>query len=142
MCIRDRLKFITDLEGKNYYKYNLFGKLKRIEHYRDSVLYRIDDFKNGLLVSETFPTRKKYRRKFTYKYDKKKRLIKNDDHDYHFKRYEYNEFGIKKIEKVYKKKNDVLEYTVFYYSKNGILERKKEFYRNHKLRNEFVYEYK
>lgn len=139
---KGKLEFITDLDGKNYYKYNLFGKLKRIEHYRNSVLYRINDFKNGLLISETFPTRKKYRKKFTYEYDKKGRLIIRDDNDYHFYRYEYNEFGIRKIEKVYKKKNAVVEYTMFYYDKNGILKRKKEFTRNDKLRNEFYYEYK
>lgn len=138
---KGKLDFITDLDGKNYYKYNLFGKLKQIEHYRDSVLYQIDDFKNGLLISETFPTRKKYRKKFTYEYDKKKQLIKRDDDDYHFYRYEYNEFGIRKIEKVYKKKNAVVEYTIFYYDENGILKRKKEFARNDKLRNEFIYEY-
>jgi len=139
---KEKLEFITDLDGKNYYKYNLFGKLKRIEHYRDSVLYRIDDFKNGLLISETFPTRKKYRKKFTYEYDKKGQLIIRDDDDYHFYRYEYNEFGIRKMEKVYKKKNAVVEYTIFEYDKNGILKRKKEFARNDKLRNEFIYEYK
>lgn len=138
---KDKLEFITDLDGKNYYKYNLFGKLKRIRHYKDSVLFRIDDFKNGLLISETFPTRKKYRKKFTYEYDKKKQLIKRDDDDYHFYRYEYNEFGIRKIEKVFKKKNAVVEYTIFYCDENGILKRKKEFDRNDKLRNEFIYEY-
>jgi hypothetical protein len=139
---KGKLNFITDLDGKNYYKYNLFGKLKRIEHYRDSVLHRISDFKNGLLISETFPTRKKYRKKFTYVYDKRGRLTKRDDSDYEFNRYEYNEFGISKIEKVYKKKNAVLEYTVFYYDENGILKSKKEFALNDKLRNEFYYEYK
>ena len=139
---KGKLKFITDIDGKNYYKYNLFGKLKRIEHYRDSVLYRINDYKNGLLISETFPTRKKYRKKYTYEYDKKGQLIKRDDDDYHFYRYEYNEFGIKKIEKVYKKKNTVTEYSIFFYDENGILKRKKEFTGNDKLINEFTYEYK
>ena len=139
---KGKLEFITDLDGKNYYKYNLFGKLKRVEHYRDSILFRIDDFKNGLLISETFPTRKKYRKKFVYEYDKKGRLMKRDDNDYHFYRYEYNEFGISKIEKVYKKKNTVQEYTIFYYDENGILKRKKEFAQKDKLRNEFYYEYK
>lgn len=139
---KGKLDYITDLDGKKYYKYNLFGKLKQIEHFRDSVLYRIDDYKNGLLTSKTFPTRKKYRKKFIYEYDKKRRLIKRDDHDYHFHRYKYNEFGISKIEKIYKKKNAIVEYTVFYYDKNGILKRKKEFARNEKLRNEFYYEYK
>jgi hypothetical protein len=139
---KGKLEFITDLDGKNYYKYNLFGKLKRVEHYRDSILFKIDDFKNGLLISETFPTRKKYRKKFVYEYDKKGRLMKRDDNDYHFYRYEYNEFGISKIEKVYKKKNTVQEYTIFYYDENGILKRKKEFAQKDKLRNEFYYEYK
>ncbi|WP_452227655.1 hypothetical protein [Lacinutrix sp. MEBiC02404] len=138
---KGKLNFITDLDGKNYYKYNLFGKLNRIEHYRDSVLYRISDFKNGLLISETFPTRKKYRKKFTYEYDKKGHLIKRDDSDHEFYRYEYNEFGISKIEKVYKKKNVVIEYTQFIYDKNGKLKSKKEFARMEKLRNEFIYEY-
>ena len=139
---KGKLEFITDLDGKNYYKYNLFGKLKRVEHYRDSILFKIDDFKNGLLISETFPTRKIYRKKFVYEYDKKGRLMKRDDNDYHFYRYEYNEFGISKIEKVYKKKNTVQEYTIFYYDENGILKRKKEFAQKDKLRNEFYYEYK
>ncbi|WP_452233021.1 hypothetical protein [Lacinutrix sp. MEBiC02595] len=139
---KGKLNFITDLDGKNYYKYNLFGKLKRIEHYRDSALYRIDDFKNGLLISETFPTRKKYRKKFTYEYDKKGQIIKRDDSDHEFYRYEYNTFGLSKIEKVYKKKNIVTEYTLFIYDKNGKLKNKKEFGRMDKLRNEFIYEYK
>ncbi|MFI1742846.1 hypothetical protein [Thalassobellus sediminis] len=139
---KGKLDFISDLDGKNYYKYNLFGKLKQIEHYRDSVLFRIDDYKNGVLISETFPTRKKYRKKFTYEYDKIGRLIKRDDSDYEFYRYEHDEFGISKIEKVYKKKNAVMEYTIFYYNEKGILKRKKEFARNEKLRNEFYYEYK
>ncbi len=139
---KGKLDFITDLDGKKYYKYNLFGKLKQIEHYRDSVLYRIDYYKNELLISKTFPTRKKYRQKFIYEYNKKGQLTKRDDDDYHFYRYQYNEIGIRKIEKVYKKKNTVVEYTIFYYDKNGILIRKKEFTRNEKLRNDFFYEYK
>ncbi len=48
---KGKLDFITDLDGKNYYKYSLIGKLIQVEHYRDSVLYRIDDYKNGLLIS-------------------------------------------------------------------------------------------
>jgi len=139
---KGKLDFITDLDGKSYFKYNLFGKLKQIEHYRDSVLYKISDFKNDLLINETFPARKKYRKKFTYEYDKKGRLTKRDDKDSEFYRYEYNEFGLSKIEKVYKKKNVVMEYTLLIYDKNGKLERKKEFSRNDKLRNEFIYEYK
>lgn len=139
---KGKLDFITDLKGKNYYKYNLFGKLKQIEHYKDSVLYKISDFKNGLLISETFPTRKKYRKKFNYEYDKKGRLTKRDANEHEFYHYEYNEFGINKIEKVYKKKNKVVEYTLFIYDKKGNLKRKKEFARNDKLRNEFIYEYK
>ena len=69
-------------------------------------------------------------------------MTKRDDKDSEFYRYEYNEFGLSKIEKVYKKKNVVMEYTLLIYDKNGKLERKKEFSRNDKLRNEFIYEYK
>ena len=140
---KGKLDFITDSEGKNYYKYNLFGKLRQINHYRkDSVLYKISNYKNGLLISEVFPTRKEYRKNYTYEYDKKGRLTKRDDNDYHFYRYEYNDFGIKKIEKIYKKNNRIIEYTLFFYDQNGTLTRKKEFDRNDQLTNEFIYEYK
>ena len=140
---KGKLKYLINKEnGKELYYYNSFGNLKKIELYKDSILYEISNYKKGLLVSEVYPTRKKYRRKFTYEYDKKGRIIKRDDNDYDFHRYQYNEFGLSKIEKIYKKKNVVMEYKVFIYDKNGILKRKKEFGRNDKLRDEFVYEYK
>ncbi|PKG50141.1 hypothetical protein [Olleya sp. 1-3] len=139
---KGKLDYISDLDGKNFYKYNLFGKLKRIEHFRDTTLYKISEYRKNHLISETFPTRKKYRKKFTYEYDKKGRIIKRDDNDQDFYRYQYNEFGLSKIEKIYKKRNMVTEYTLYIYDKNGILKRKKEFIRNDKLRNEYIYEYK
>lgn len=139
---KGKLDFITDLNGKNFYKYNLFGKLKRIEQFRDSVLHKISDYKNGLLISETFPTREKYRKKFTYDYNKEGRMILKDADDYYFLKYYYNNFGIEKIEKIYKKNNSVVEYTLFEYDKEGKLIWKKEFYGKDILREEFFYEYK
>ena len=139
---KGKLDFIGDLDGKNYYTYNLLGKLKRIEHYRDTVLYKISHFKNGRLMSETFPSRKKYRRKFTYEYDKKGRLVKEEKSDYEHIRYEYNDFGIHKTEKVYKKRNTTMEYVLFFYNQKGILVSKKEFDHNNKLRAAFIYKYK
>jgi len=133
---------INQNEEKEVYNYNLFGKLKRIDVYKDDVLYEINNYKKDLLINQVYPTRKKYRKKFTYEYDKKGRLTKRDEDDYEFYRYKYNEFGISKIEKIYKKKNLVMVYTIFIYDENGILKRKKEFTRNDKLRNEFLYEYK
>jgi len=139
---KGKLDFITDLDGKNFYKYNLFGKLKRIEQFRDTILHKVSDFKNGLLISETFPTRKKYRKKFTYDYDGKGRMILKDADDYTFLKYYYNDFGIVRIEKIYKKNNRVVEYTLFGYDKEGKLVWKKEFYGKDILRQEFFYEYK
>ena len=139
---KGKLDFMTNLDGKNLYKYNLFGKLKRIEQFRDSILYKISDFKNGLLISETFPTRKKYRKKFTYGYDGEGRMILKNADDYTFLKYYYNDFGIEKIEKIYKKNNSVVEYTLFDYDKEGKLIWKKELYGKDILRQEFFYEYK
>jgi hypothetical protein len=140
---KGKLKYlINKFDEKEVYHYNLFGNLKKIELYKDSVLYEISNYKKGLLISEVYPTRKKYRKKFTYEYDKKGRIIKRDDNDYHLYLYEYNKFGLSKIEKTFKSKNMVVEYTLFIYDKNGILKRKKEFARNDKLREEFIYEYK
>lgn len=140
---KGKLKYlINKFDEKEVYHYNFFGNLKKIELYKDSVLYEISNYKKGLLISEVYPTRKKYRKKFTYEYDKKGRIIKRDDNDYDLYLYEYNKFGLSKIEKIFKRKNMVVEYTLFIYDKNGILKRKKEFARNDKLREEFVYEYK
>tara|TARA_R110002050_G_scaffold110225_1_gene222198 strand:+ start:1120 stop:1959 length:840 start_codon:yes stop_codon:yes gene_type:complete len=140
---KGKLKYlINKFDEKEVYHYNFFGNLKKIELYKDSVLYEISNYKKGLLISEVYPTRKKYRKKFTYEYDKKGRIIKRDDNDYDLYLYEYNKFGLSKIEKIFKSKNMVVEYTLFIYDKNGILKRKKEFARNDKLREEFVYEYK
>ncbi|WP_298346697.1 hypothetical protein [uncultured Algibacter sp.] len=140
---KGKLKYlINKFDEKEVYHYNFFGNLKKIELYKDSVLYEISNYKKGLLISKVYPTRKKYRKKFTYEYDKKGRIIKRDDNDYDLYLYEYNKFGLSKIEKIFKSKNMVVEYTLFIYDKNGILKRKKEFARNDKLREEFVYEYK
>jgi len=140
---KGKLKYlINKFDEKEVYHYNFFGNLKKVELYKDSVLYEISNYKKGLLISEVYPTRKKYRKKFTYDYDKKGRIIKRDDSDYDLYLYEYNKFGLSKIEKIFKSKNMVVEYTLFIYDKNGILKRKKEFARNDKLRDEFVYEYK
>jgi hypothetical protein len=140
---KGKLKYlINQNDEKEVYTYNLFGKLKKIDVYKDSVLYEINNYRKGLLINQIYPTRKKYRKKFTYEYDKKGRIIKRDDNDYHLYLYQYNEFGLIKIEKIFKKRNIIVEYTLFIYDKNGILKRKKEFARKDKLRNEFYYVYK
>ncbi|WP_298516050.1 hypothetical protein [uncultured Kordia sp.] len=139
---KGKLASMTDEDGINYYKYNIFGRLKRVEHFRDTTLYRIRTYRKNHLISETFPTRKKYKKKFTYEYDKKGRIIKSDNNDYHLYRYEYNEFGLSRQEKIYKKRNIVTEYTLFTYDENGRLISKKEYEREDRLIREFFYEYK
>ncbi|MFK7750724.1 MAG: hypothetical protein AB8B65_20195 [Kordia sp.] len=139
---KGKLEFITDEDGTNYYKYNLFGRLKRIEHFRGDILYKISEYRKNRLVSETFPTRKKYRKKFTYAYDKKGRITKRDDNDYYFCIYTYNEFGLTRIDKIRKKNKITISYTLFEYDTNGILIGKKFFgYRDKKPRNVYVYTY-
>lgn len=137
-----KLDYITDLDGKNVYKYNLFGKLKRIEQFRDTVLYKMSDFKNGLLIRETFPTRKQTRKKFIYEYDKKGRMILKDADDYYLFKYSYSDFGIVKSEKIYKKRNLIDSYSLYEYDVKGKLIRKKDFGRKDRLRQEYFYEYK
>jgi len=133
---------INENNEKEVYTYNLFGKLKRIDVYKDSVLYEINNFKKGLLIDQIYPTRKKYRKKFTYEYDKKGRLIFRDESDSELFKYEYNEFGLSKSEKILKSKNMVLEYSIFIYDKNGLLRNKKEYRRiggKERLVNEYNY---
>ncbi|MDO1512196.1 hypothetical protein Q2T41_05955 [Maribacter confluentis] len=140
---KGKIKWVINENGeKEVFNYNLFGKLQRIDVYKDSLLHEINTYKNGLLIKQSYPNRKKYRKEFIYEYNKNGRLLKQDDDDYHFYKYEYNKFGIAKIEKVYKKKNIVMEYTIFSYNKNGLLKSKIDFWRNGKLRNEYVYLYK
>ena len=121
----NKLEYLIDVNGnKNVYSYNFFGNLRQIKQYKDSILYKISDYKNDLLIKESFPTRKKYRKQFFYEYDKKNRLVKRDDDDYYFYRYYYSEYGISKIEKIYKKRNFIKEITTFIYSTNGELKEK------------------
>ncbi|MEM6686514.1 MAG: hypothetical protein AAF617_12095 [Bacteroidota bacterium] len=88
-----KLAFITDEEGSNHHTYYAFGNLTQIQHFRDSVLYRIDTYDKNRLTTQVFPTRKKHRKKFIYAYDEKGRIIKRADDDYYFFRYQYNAFG-------------------------------------------------
>ncbi|MGH1387193.1 hypothetical protein [Kordia sp.] len=138
---KGKLEFLADEDGINYYKYNIFGRLKRIEYFQDSVLYKISEYRKNRLISETYPTRKKYRKKYTYAYDKKGRIIKKDNNDYYFYRYAYNEFGLNREEKVRKKKDIVEEYTLFTYNENGRLIRKKRYRRKNRLIAEYYYTY-
>jgi YD repeat-containing protein len=138
---KGKLEFLADEDGINYYKYNFFGRLKRIEYFRDTVLYRISTYQKNRLVHETFPTRKKYRKNFEYAYDKKGRIIKKDNDDYYFYRYEYNEFGLSREEKVYKRRDIVEEYILFTYDENGRLIRKKTYRRKNRLISEYFYKY-
>ncbi|WP_298507087.1 hypothetical protein [uncultured Maribacter sp.] len=138
-----KLEYLINEDGdKDVYKYNLLGKLKTVYHYRDSKLYRIKEFKNGLLVSEKYPQRKKYRKQYTYEYNNKNQLTKKDESDYDFYKYMYNEFGIERVEKIYKKRNSIMEYELFEYSANGELLTHKIFSRNNKIRTEYHYLYK
>ena len=140
---KGKLDFLINEKGdKNVYEYNFFGNLKSINHYKDTVLYKISHFKNDLLVSETFPTRKKNRKKFTYEYDDTGRLITRDDHDYYFWNYFYNDYGLIREEKIYKKRNLIIEYSIYKYDINGKLRSKKEFTRNDILRSKYIYRYK
>nr|WP_321222469.1 hypothetical protein [uncultured Psychroserpens sp.] len=137
---KGKLKYISeDLNGMKNYKYNLFGKLRTIEHYNtDSILYKISHYKKNLLISETKP---KYQSEITYEYNKNNKLIKSYG-NYAVTEYEYNKYGLKKIEKISRKNNVVMNYTLYFYKENGTLERKKEFGKNDILINEFIYEYK
>ncbi|WP_040282716.1 hypothetical protein [Psychroserpens damuponensis] len=137
---KGKLKYISeDLNGRKNYKYNLFGKLRTVEHYNtDSTLYKISHYKKDLLILETKP---KYQSEITYEYNKNNKLIKSSG-SYAVTEYEYNEHGLKKIEKFSRKNNVVMNYTLYFYKENGTLERKKEFGENDILINEFIYEYK
>ncbi|PWK17862.1 hypothetical protein [Xanthomarina spongicola] len=137
---KGKLKYIIDkYNGKKNYKYNQFGQLKTIEHYNtESTLYKISHYKNGLLISETKP---KYRSEITYEYSKDNKLIKKSG-SYTVTQYEYNDFGLKKIERISRKNNVVMNYTLYFYNENGTLERKKYFGKNDHLINDFIYEYK
>ena len=131
---------INAQEKKEYYDN---GQLKSIENYVDTLEHGsfIYYYENGIISGEG--TMKNGELEGAYsEYNKKGQLRKRDDSDHEFYQYEYNEFGISKIEKIRKKKNIVMEYTLFIYDKNGILKSKKEFARMDKLRNEFIYEYK
>ena len=137
---KSKLKYISeDLNGQKNYNYNLFGKLKTVEHYNtDSTLYKTSFYKKNLLITETKP---KYQSEITYDYDKDNRLIKKSG-NYAVTHYEYNDFGLKKAEKISQKNNVVMNYTLYSYNENGTLDRKKEFGKNNVLVNEFIYEYK
>jgi hypothetical protein len=137
---KGKLKYISeDLNGKKNYKYNLFGKLKTVEHYNtDSTLYKISHYKKNLLISDTKP---KYQSDITYDYNKDNKLIKKSG-SYAVTQYEYNDFGLKKIEKISRKNNVVMNYTLYFYNEKGFLELKKEFGKNDILINEFIYKYK
>ena len=136
---------INKSDEKEVYTYNLFGHLKTIELYKDSTLYEISTYKKGLLIDVFYPTREKYRKYFTYDYDNKGRITKRDDSDYDLYLYEYNEFGLSKIDKIFKSKNRIVESTIFSYNKDGLLKSRKEYRisKNKKiLTNEYHYTYK
>lgn len=137
---KGKLKYITEeLNGTKNYTYNLFGELKTIEHYStDSTLYKISHFKKGLLISETKP---KYESEITYEYSKNNKLIKKSG-SYAVTNYQYNDFGLKKIEKISRENNILMKYTLYFYNDDGTLVRKKEFGKNNILFNEFIYKYK
>ena len=137
-----KLNWLVNYEGeKEVYFYNIIGELKKVEIYKDTLLYEIQNYKNGMLVSRTFPKREKYRKIFFYEYDKHGRILKRDESDYEYFKYEYNQFGLIKIERFYKKQNKLMGFTIFSYDKNGQLKSKKEYF-NTKLQNEFSYSYK
>jgi hypothetical protein len=143
---KGKLKYLINKhDEKEIYFYTLLGNLKKIELYKDSTLYEISNFKKGLLLSKIYPTRKKYRKRFTYEYDRYNRILKRDDKDYEYFLYFYNDSGLSKIEKILKKKDMILEQKLFLYDKNGILKTKKEFRKiggKLKLMNKYNYEYK
>lgn len=137
---KGKLKYLLNENNeKEIFHYDLFGKLKKTEIFRDSVLYQINYYKNGLLIKENFPTRKKYRKEFTYEYDNHGRLVKRDDSDYDLYNYYYNQNGIIRKEKIYKKRNRVIEYSLYQYDKNGELIIRKDYNRKNKIIAEFSY---
>lgn len=139
---KGKLKYRINTNGDmEVYRYTLFGSLKRIEVYKDSVQFEIRNYKDGMLVNQIFPTRKEYRKKLSYKYDEKGRMIKRDDNDYEYVVYQYGDFGLSRIEKRYKKNNKVSEYSLFFYDKEGRLQNKKVFEPSDRLREEFSYQY-
>ena len=136
---RGKLKYLLHDNEKEIFHYNLFGNLKKTEIYRDSVLYRIDHYKKGLLIKEIYPSRKKYRKEFTYEYDNYGRLVIRDDSDYDLYKYYYNQNGIIRKEKIYKKRNRVIEYSLYKYDKEGNLIGRKDYDRKNKIMAEFSY---
>ncbi|MDO6492443.1 MULTISPECIES: hypothetical protein [unclassified Cellulophaga] len=140
---KGKLEYLIDADGnRNIYSYNAFGKLKRIEQFKDSVLNKISFFKNNDLTSEKFPTRRKYKKDNFYEYDKKHRIVKRDDDDYDCYRYFYNSFGIERIERIYKKRNAIMEYRTFKYNAQGQLIKQYFFGHKNKLQSEYHYTYK
>jgi len=141
----NKLAYVIDIDGrKNVYSYGFFGNLRQIKQFKDAVLYKISDYKNNLLVKETFPTKKNHRKQRIYIYDKRKRLVKRDDDDYYFYKYYYAKFGISKIEKIYKKGNFIKEMIAYEYFENGELKGKNVLIKTKVSQDstEYVYNYK
>lgn len=125
-----KLEYLIDLFGtgevKQVYKYNLFGKLKSIKHYKGSLLHKISNFKNGQLIHECFPQRKKRGLNYYYEYDKKGRLTSKRETHYEHKYY-YAKWGVEKVEKIFLAKGFLVEYETYAYSARGLLSTKKVF---------------
>lgn len=142
---KNKLEYLIDVNGnKNIYSYNFLGNLKQIKQYKDSILHKISYYKNDLLIKESFPLKNKYRKQFFYEYDNRNRLVKKDDDDHYSFRYYYSQYGISKIEKIYKKRNFIKEITTFKYSTNGELKEKNVLMRTKvsQVNSKYVYKLK
>jgi|TARA_R110002012_G_scaffold276421_1_gene463342 hypothetical protein len=136
-----RLLTLSERSKTYHYSYNNSNQITLIDYYNDSIHKEVKKYKNGQLISRKFPQRKKYRKEFTYQYDNKNRMIRKDNDDYIYYIFNYNDFGIESIEKIYKKKNERVGIETFEYNKKGQLLIRKEFMKGH-LINEFHYTYK
>jgi len=94
------------------------------------------------LTEQKFPTREKYRKKFTYEYDDKGRLLSRNDHDHFLWNYYYDNSQLIRKEKIFKKKNIEVEYFIYEYDNENKLESKKEYKYRHGLIKLYKYEYK
>ena len=132
-----KIKFlINENKEKEVYEYNLFGQLKRINIYKNSILVQQNNYKKGLLISEIYPAKKL---SLHYEYDRKGRLNRKYEYDYYYYKYYYSDLGIIRKEKLVQKNDRIIEYSIYKYNQNGELVSKKDYDKSDKLQAEYTY---
>jgi len=126
---KDKPKFIVTIPTKDSinFKYNFFGKLKTQEEFENAKLKKIRYYKKNRLVGQKSFGKYNYKNKVNYIYNDRGLLIKEDVDDIFFYKYYYENDLLFRKEKLYKRSNEVINYTLFTYHTNGILKTKKKF---------------